>query len=218
MAATLKIFAFNPFVENTYVLSDETKEAVIIDPGCSHAAEEKELYTYIETNGLKPVALLNTHCHIDHVLGNRFVQNRYKLPLQAHKLETSNIDRSEQMASMFGMPAPDSPAIEKFLDQGDVVTFGNTKLEVLFTPGHASGHIAFYDRAGGYVIAGDVLFRQSVGRTDLPGGSFDVLYKSIMEVLMPLGDAIKIYPGHGPETTLGYEKVNNPFLQAEAWG
>lgn len=209
----VKIFTFNPFSENTYVLYDDTKECVIIDPGCMNSAEEKQLVSFIEENKLKPVKLLNTHGHIDHVLGNRFVAEKYNLVLETHQTEEANIISTDSYASMYGMPAPRSPKPGKYLSEGDTVTFGNTKLEVLFTPGHSAGHIVFYNRDKKIIIGGDVLFRESIGRTDLPGGDYNTLIKSIKEKLFVLDEDIKVYPGHGPYTTIGHEKEHNPFLQ-----
>jgi glyoxylase-like metal-dependent hydrolase (beta-lactamase superfamily II) len=208
----VKIFTFNPFSENTYVLYDETKECVIIDPGCSNSAEEKKLTDFIETNELKPVKLLNTHGHIDHVLGNRFVADKYNLKLEANKLEEAGILATDSYASMYGMHAPRSPKPGIYLNEGDTVKFGNTSLKVLFTPGHSAGHIVFFNEENKIIIGGDVLFRESIGRTDLPGGDYETLIKSIKEKLFVLEDAITVYPGHGPETTIGYEKLYNPFL------
>lgn len=209
----VKFFTFNPFSENTYILYDETKECVIIDPGCSNSAEEKQLAAFIEDNNLKPVKLLNTHGHIDHVLGNRFVAEKYNLELEAHKLEEAGILATDVYASNYGMHAPKSPTPAKYLDEGDKVKFGNTVLDILFTPGHSAGHIVFYSPEKKIIIGGDVLFRESIGRTDLPGGDYDTLIKSIKEKLFVLEDDIEVYPGHGPKTTIGYEKQYNPFLR-----
>ena len=192
---------------------DESKECVIIDPGCSHKAEEDEMIQFIEEHHLKPVRLLNTHCHIDHILGNKFVSEKYGLPLEAHELESDNVRRADSYAAMFGMDSLDTPSISKYLNEGDEVAFGDSKLHVLFTPGHAPGHVVFYDPLQQVVIGGDVLFRESIGRTDLPGGNFNALIQSIQNKLFVLNDDVVVHSGHGPETTIGYEKQYNPFLQ-----
>ena len=210
---SIKMFTFNAFAENTYVLYDESKECVIIDPGCSHAAEEEELTAFISANGLQPVKLLNTHCHIDHILGNKYVTERYGLQLYAHRLETIVLKQADEMAYMFNMPSPNSPPISHYINEGDEITFGQSSLKVFFTPGHAPGHVVFYIEEQGIVIGGDVLFRESIGRTDLPGGSLEVLLQSIQNKLLPLGDETVVYPGHGPHTTIGYEKNYNYYLQ-----
>lgn len=192
---------------------DESNDCIIIDPGCSHKAEENDLVKFIEDNHLKPVRLLNTHCHIDHILGNKFVSETYNLPLEAHEMETENVQRADQYAAMFGMDPLNTSPIGKYLDEGDVISFGRSRLQVLFTPGHAPGHIVFYDPLQQIIIGGDVLFRESIGRTDLPGGNYNTLIQSIQEKLFSLNDDVTIYPGHGEATTIGHEKQHNPFLQ-----
>ncbi len=209
----IKSFTFNAFSENTYVLYDESKECVVIDPGCSHEAEELELTQFISDNHLKPIRLLNTHCHIDHILGNKFVADTYGLSLEANENEEDNVKRADTYAAMFGLGSLDTISISKFLKEGDTIGFGHSKLEVLFTPGHSPGHVIFYDPIQKIMIGGDVLFRESIGRTDLPGGSYHTLIQSIQNKLFTLDDDIVVYPGHGPETTIGYEKQYNPFLQ-----
>ncbi|HEX5002207.1 MAG TPA: MBL fold metallo-hydrolase [Bacteroidia bacterium] len=209
---TIKSFIFNSFEENTYVLSDSTGECVIIDPGCHLKEEEEELARYITGNALRPVLLLNTHCHIDHVLGNRFVADRFGLKLFIHATEQQVLDSSSAVSMMYGIQMSPSPAPEAYLAEGDTVTFGNSSLKVIFTPGHSPGSISFYNEAQRFLISGDVLFRMSIGRTDLPGGNFETLIKSITTGLMPLGDEVTVYSGHGEPTTLGFEKQYNPFL------
>lgn len=206
-------FTFNPFQENTYVLSDETGACVIIDPGMCNTGEEKELAEFIYTNSFKPVRLINTHCHIDHILGNDFVSGKFSLPLEAHRLEKTNLDRAAQAAELFGVNYTPSPSIQVFLNEGDVITFGNSMLDTVFVPGHSPGHLALISHSEKFVIGGDVLFRQSVGRVDLPGANAGDLLKSIREKFYPLPDNYTVYPGHGPETTIGYEKENNYFVK-----
>lgn len=206
-------FTFNGFGENTYVLYDETKECVIVDPGCSTAEEEAELVGFIESNALTPIRLLNTHCHIDHILGNAFVAEKYGLTLEAHQGEEIVLQMGTQVSTMYGIPYRLSPAIGKFLEDGGMVEFGETKLEILLTPGHSPASVSFFDSLSMQLIAGDVLFYGSIGRTDLPGGDYDTLIQSIETKYYPLGDDVKVYPGHGQPTTIGYEKMTNPFLR-----
>ena len=210
----LAVFTFNPFQENTYVLFDDTNECVIIDPGCSNASENAQLVDFIESKELKPVKLINTHCHIDHVLGNHFVAEKYNLPLISHKGETGVLAMQPQISTMYGIPYTPSPEITEFLDEGDIVSFGHSDLKVLFTPGHSPASISFYNEDTRTLIAGDVLFQGSIGRTDLPGGDFDTLAKSIKDKFYVLPDDVVVYPGHGPSTTIGVEKMSNGFVRA----
>ena len=207
-----EVFTFNPFQENTYLLWDETKEAIIIDPGCYEDHEKKELTSFIEQNDLKPVRLLNTHCHIDHALGNFFIQNKYSLKVEAHSLEKQILAAIPAYAANYGFAEYQSTEIEIELNEGEQVLFGNTTLDILFLPGHAPGHIAFLEKETKNCFLGDVLFKGSIGRTDLPGGDFDTLIKSIKEKLFLLDVDIVAHPGHGPNTTIGVEKRTNPFL------
>jgi glyoxylase-like metal-dependent hydrolase (beta-lactamase superfamily II) len=209
-------FTFNPFQENTYLLYDDTKECIIIDPGCYEMHERQELLNFIQREELKPVRLLNTHCHIDHVVGNKFVADTYNLGLEIHEGEVSVLDSLETVAAMYGIANVEkSPAPARFIEAGEEIAFGETVLKTLFTPGHSPASISFYCKKDAFVIAGDVLFQQSVGRVDLPGGDGPTLIKSIKEQLFPLGDDVKVYPGHGRATTIGEEKVGNPFLNGE---
>ncbi len=209
---TLKRFAFNPFQVNTYILSDESGECVIIDAGMQDNQEENTIVDYMESNGLKPVMLLLTHAHIDHILGNSFVSDRYKLSLSAHKDCVPFLENAIAYASTFGLSLDQVKEIDEYIDESEPVLFGNSELKVLHTPGHANGSVCFYSANDNFVISGDVLFNQSIGRTDLPTGDYDVLKKSIWEKLFTLPDETVTYPGHGPETTIGSEKVSNPFV------
>lgn len=205
-------FTFNPFQENTYLLFDETLACAIIDPGCSNATERKTLQDFISTNKLKPVKLLNTHAHIDHILGNKFVADTYQLDLEMNEKDMQTLASGTVSAAIFAIEYDESPQPKVFLNEGDLVTFGNTDLEIVFTPGHSMGSICFYNRAHKFIIGGDVLFYQSIGRTDLPGGNHEQLLTSIRTKLFTLPDDFIVYPGHGPTTTIGFEKLNNPFL------
>lgn len=207
----IKTFVFNPLMENTYVVYDESKECVIVDPGCYDLSERLELTDFIASNALTPVKLLNTHCHVDHVLGNAYCKRTFGIRLYAHKLDEPTLRAVKVYAPAYGISGYEESEIDEFLEEGDTVSFGTTELEVFFVPGHAPGHIAFFDRGSKQLISGDVLFRQSIGRTDLPGGDFDTLIRSIHTKLFGLDDSVEVFPGHGGTTTIGYEKKYNPF-------
>lgn len=214
--AAIATFVFNPFQENTYVLYDNTGQCVVIDPGCFAAAEGEELINFINEKELTPVRLLNTHCHIDHILGNGLIHEKYGLKPEIHEKEVSVLESAPATSEFFGVEmrwaSPGHHA--DFLKEGDTVTFGDgVELKVLFTPGHTPGEICFYNEKEGYIIGGDVLFYGSIGRTDLPGGDYDTLIKSIKEKLLPLPDETVVYSGHGPKTTIGHEREYNPFLR-----
>jgi hydroxyacylglutathione hydrolase len=210
----IQYFAFNPFQENTYLLINEKKDCIIIDPGCYFEEERKELLQYIEKEGLNVTRLLNTHCHLDHIFGNRLVARTYKVGLEIHPLEQPVLDRAPQMGSVYNVPFEPSPMPARYFEEGEKIGFGGQELEILFTPGHSPGSVSFYCAAQQFVIGGDVLFYQSIGRTDLPGGHHQTLLTSIREKLFTLPDAVTVYPGHGPSTTIGFEKQYNPFLQS----
>lgn len=205
-------FTFNPFQENTYILYDETKECIIFDPGCSNTAEKQELTGFIEENELKPVRLINTHCHLDHILGNGFIAEKYSLSLEIHKGELPVLNHAPRSAAMYGVTIEPSPEPAKFIEEGDIITFGNAQLIAILTPGHSPASLSFYCARDNFVIAGDVLFHGSIGRTDLPGGDFNTLINSIKTKLLILPDETKVYPGHMGATTIGFEKEHNPFL------
>ncbi len=205
-------FTFNPYQENTYVLFDETSECVIIDPGMYEGSEQNELVRFIKDKGLKPVLLLNTHCHIDHVLGNKFVFDQWGLKPQFHKGELPLLHRVVSYAPQMGFQYEVSPEPEVFLGETGTVSFGNSQLELIFAPGHSPAHLCFYAKNENFLIGGDVLFFRSIGRTDLPGGNHQQLIESIKNNVFVLPDDCEVHPGHGPSTTIGYEKLNNPFL------
>ena len=209
---TVKKFVFNPFQVNTYVLSDEAKACVIIDPGMQGQEEEEELTDQIEANSLKPVMLLNTHAHIDHITGNHFVAERYGIPLIAHEHCVGFLTHALEYAESFGLKMDKAKAIDRFVDEGDEIRFGHSVLKVLYTPGHAAGSLCFYAEKDDFVVTGDVLFNQSIGRTDLRTGNYDQLQQSIWEKLFTLPDKTVVWPGHGPETIIGFEKLHNPFV------
>ena len=210
----IKSFTFNPFQENTYIVYDKTKECLIIDPGCYTDAERKELKTFIEEKELTPVKLINTHCHIDHVLGNKFASEQWDLELYMHKEDLPVLEKVKDIGKMYGLEDYEgSPYPKHFLAQGDTLTFGESSFDILFTPGHAPGHICLYSKENNLLIAGDVIFQGSIGRTDLPGGDHSTLINSIITQLFPLPNETQVFCGHGPSTNLGYEKEHNPFLQ-----
>jgi hydroxyacylglutathione hydrolase len=206
-------FVFNSFGVNTYVLSDENGKCLIVDPACQYRGEETELLGFITGNHLNPVGMVNTHFHIDHIVGNTFICNTFKLKPQCHKSSRMFWETAPEFGSVFGLKVENLIIPLDFVAEGDRISYGNSSVEVLYTPGHADGSICLVNHAERYVIAGDVLFRDSIGRTDLPTGNFDILYKSITTKLFTLPDDYIVYPGHGPETSIGYEKRNNPFLQ-----
>lgn len=212
MSRKISRFVFNSFGVNTYVLSDESAECLIIDPACQTRQEESVLAGYIASHGLQPVAMLNTHFHIDHIVGNSFVCNLFNLKPQCHKNSKLFWETASEFGSVFGLKVENLIVPENFIEDGQWVHFGNSSVEILYTPGHADGSVCLVNHADRYLVSGDVLFRDSIGRTDLPTGDFDVLHQSIMTKLFTLPDDYIVYPGHGPETTIGYEKLNNPFL------
>ncbi len=205
-------FTFNEFSENTYILYDETKQCAIIDPGCHKASEQNELASFIAQNNLTPALLVNTHCHIDHVLGNAFVAKKYNLPLHLHQNELETYEDTGRWAKMFGLGVEEIPEHQVYINEGQTLSFGNTSLQILHTPGHSIASLSFYEPKTKQLISGDVLFFQSIGRTDLPGGNFDTLITSIKTKLFILPNETIVYSGHGPTTTIGFEKANNPFL------
>lgn len=205
-------FTFNPFQENTYVLYDETKECVIIDPGCFSPQEQHQLIDFIKTNALKPQHLLNTHCHIDHILGNECVMQTFGLPLTLHKDELFTYNDANKWVSMLGMNPFVVPSQLVFIDETHTVQFGNSTLNIAYTPGHSVASLTFYNLQQKLAISGDVLFYESIGRTDLPGGNMETLLQSIRTQLLIWPDDVRLYSGHGPATTIGHERVFNPFL------
>ena len=207
----VQTFVFNPFQENTFVLYDDTKDCIVIDPGCSDDMERKELRSFIDNKQLKVKLLLNTHCHIDHVLGNYFVKETFKVNLLIHAADKPVLKAVEVYAPSYGFPLYQDVTPDGYLEEGDHIKFGNQSLTVLFVPGHSPGHVAFYDAKNRILIGGDVLFYNSIGRTDMPGGNHELLIQSIHTKFFVLPDYVQVYPGHGPETSIGFEKKTNPF-------
>ncbi|HVB03491.1 MAG TPA: MBL fold metallo-hydrolase [Chitinophagaceae bacterium] len=211
--AEIHVFRYNPFEENTYLIINGKRECIIIDPGCYFEDERKGLLEFIGNQDLKPVRLINTHCHLDHIFGNRLISRTYGLTPEFHRLEQPVLDGSVQAGVLYNVPFEPSPPPKNYLEEGDRISLGEDVLDILFTPGHSPGSICLYHEKQQFLIGGDVLFHQSIGRTDLPGGDYDTLIGSIREKLLPLGDDIRVYPGHGEMTTIGEERRTNPFLR-----
>lgn len=206
-------FIFNPFQENTYIVVDENKNAVIIDPGCYFEEERQLIRDFISKNELKLLAVLNSHGHLDHVMGNAFIKREYGVDLYLHEKDLPTLKMGERSAQMYGIGGFEpSPMPDKFLKEGERITFGGISFDVIFGPGHAPGHVAFYSPEENFVINGDILFRGSYGRVDLPGGDFNELKHTITQKMFALPDNTLVYTGHGDETTIGNEKSGNPIL------
>ncbi|MFD2202766.1 MBL fold metallo-hydrolase [Shivajiella indica] len=212
----LKSFTFNPFMENTYLLYDDSKEAVIFDPGCYEKYEQNELLEFIESQSLKLKYLINTHCHIDHVLGNAFVKKSFQIPLYIHEKEHAVLNSVSVYAPNYGFGGYEAAEPDFYIAEEDKINFGNTELDILSVPGHSPGHLVFYHKDTGICIAGDTLFQGSIGRTDLPGGDHQTLLNSIKKKMFSLPEDTKVYPGHGPMTSIGFEKEHNPFVGKKA--
>ena len=208
----IKSFQFSPIQENTYVLYNEHKDCIIIDPGCYFEAEKNELDQFILKEQLSPKMLINTHCHLDHVFGNKFVAAKYSLIPFIHQLEKEVLDYAPVSGLMYEMPFENYEGELQFLQEDQLIQLGDDILKVLFTPGHSPGSISLYCNTQSFVISGDVLFYRSIGRTDLPGGNLDTLLKSIKEKLFTLPEDTIVYSGHGQATNIGDEKKSNPYL------
>lgn len=213
----IKTFYFNDLRECTYVLWDETGEAIIVDPGCHSESERERLVKFIEGEKLTPVKIVQTHGHFDHIMGNAFVAKRWNLKTYIHPLDKGHLERASQYTQMFGytIEQPSSDTLD--LEDGGVVEFGKSRLRVIHTPGHTRGGVCLYseDENDKFVLTGDTLFAGSIGRTDLPGGDYDQLMESLLSKLVVIGGDYKVYPGHGPATTIGVEMETNPFLRYE---
>lgn len=210
----LKNFVFNPFQENTYIVYDDvTLDAIIIDPGCSNSLEENKIVDFVDEKNLKVKYLVNTHCHIDHVLGNKFIKEKYNVPFYAPELDIPLLDNLIDQAKMFGLNVSKSPLPDHYITEDTRLKVGESELRFIFTPGHTPGEYCIIFEKEKICISGDVLFLEGIGRTDLWGGDYNTLINSIQNKLFTLDDNYKVYPGHGDETTIGYEKKSNPFLK-----
>ncbi len=207
-----KIFVFNPFQVNTYILFDETNECIIIDPACYEEHEKVELTDFIDANNLKVVRIINTHVHTDHILGNAFVCKHFGIGWEAHPDGKELWSLVREFGTALNIKVEEIGLPQATFEDGAIIKFGNSELEVLYTPGHAAGSACFVNHEQKFVISGDVLFRDSIGRTDLPTGDRDLLTESIQTKLFTLDGDYVVYPGHGPETTISYEKSNNPYV------
>jgi glyoxylase-like metal-dependent hydrolase (beta-lactamase superfamily II) len=208
----IKTFVFNPFQLNTYVLYDESKSCVIVDPGCYDEDEENELKAFITENGLTPAYNILTHCHVDHVLGLNYAERSFGIITYAHPEGYQFITKAHQYAAAFGFDTETINMPQVSLSEGEILKFGVSELKVLYTPGHVDGSVCLVAEADKFVVSGDVLFYESIGRTDLPTGNLDILVNNIRTKLFTLPEDFVVYPGHGHETNIGYEKRNNPFL------
>ncbi|VAX20603.1 MBL-fold metallo-hydrolase superfamily [hydrothermal vent metagenome] len=210
----IKIFVFSPFQENTYVIWDETtKESCVIDPGCFNNSEEEELKNFIISNELTVKYLINTHCHIDHVFGNQFVKDTFSPKYLASEDDIPLLEKAVEQGKQFDLPVKASPMPDEYLNEQNTLTLGNIKCKLLFTPGHTPGEYCIYFPSENICITGDVLFKGSIGRTDLWKGDFNILMNSIKTKLLTLPEETVIYPGHGGSSTIGNEKISNSFLQ-----
>jgi glyoxylase-like metal-dependent hydrolase (beta-lactamase superfamily II) len=205
-------FKFNPIVENTYVVWDESGQAAVVDAGNSSANEDKALSDFLTEKGLTPVLAVNTHGHFDHALGVPYLKRTYKIPFAAHSADSFLLDNAATSGAIFGVTVGEMPTIDIDLVGRSEITFGNTVLQIISTPGHTPGHVALFEPESRVVFTGDTLFADSIGRTDLPGGDYSWIMKSILENILPLGDDVRVYPGHGGDTTIGREAAGNPFI------
>ncbi|WP_372775436.1 MBL fold metallo-hydrolase [Mangrovibacterium sp.] len=208
----IKKFTFNPVQENTYVLYDETSECIIVDVGCYFDYEQKELADFIADKKLTPVKLVNTHCHFDHIFGVTYCRTNYKIPFLAHRDDLFLIENMVEHGDRFGIPTEAVDPPDEFIDENDRISFGNSELELIHVPGHAPGSLVLHHPEQKFMLAGDVLFYGSIGRTDLPKGNYEQLIGNIREKLLVLPEETVVYSGHGPETSIGFEKNSNPFL------
>lgn len=208
----IKSFVFSPIQENTYILYNEFNECILIDPGCYFDDERDALSAFITDMKLRPKMLLNTHCHLDHIFGNKYIADTYDLSLHIHPEEKKMLDLAPASGLMYNLPFDNYTGEIIYLAEGQQLSLGQDKLDIILTPGHSPGSLSFYNETDGFIISGDALFYQSIGRTDLPYGDHDTLLRAIKQKLLVLPPETKVYSGHGQMTTIGFEKNNNPFL------
>jgi hydroxyacylglutathione hydrolase len=209
---SVKTFVFNPFRVNTYVLSDETGECMVVDAGCSSDNETQQLIGFIKANKLHPARLVLTHGHFDHVMGLNYLFNHFKLKAEIHKEDLIQIEKAYEQAAFFGLHIESIPVPDLYIEDGTLIRFGHSETKILHVPGHSRGSVAVYSEKDNFVVTGDALFKYSIGRTDLPGGDYDMLINSIYSKLLVLNDEVIIYPGHGPQSSIRMERKLNPFL------
>lgn len=213
MKLHIEQFTFNPFQENSYIIYSESGDAVIVDPGCYERSEELAIVEFLETKNLKLHAILGTHAHIDHIFGNQFIMSTFQVPYYLHQADVVTLGAGTLTANKYGIPGfKESPQPTHFLEDQQDLKFGDIELKVLFTPGHAPGHVVFYNQENAFVVNGDVLFAGSFGRVDLPGGDIEILKNSIFKTMFELPDETVVFCGHGPATTIGKEKASNYIL------
>jgi glyoxylase-like metal-dependent hydrolase (beta-lactamase superfamily II) len=212
---SIEVFCFNAFAENTFLIISDSR-CIIVDPGCYEPEEYDTLKRYISDNDLTPQSIINTHCHIDHILGVDKLKDYYNIPFYFGKNELQVLKSGQLIAPAYGFNQYREPEYDGFLTEGEEVKLGDNTLKILDVPGHSPGHIALYEEDSKICIAGDVLFQHSIGRTDLPGGDFDTLINSIRNKLFNLPGDVIVYPGHGPETSISEEKRNNPYCGVNA--
>lgn len=210
----IKTFVFNPFYENTYVIASSKGNCIIFDPGCYETYEYEELVNYIKAENLNVESIINTHCHIDHVLGNHHLKEKFEVLLKIPLNEKEIFDAVPAYAPQWGITNYQQAEIDEYLSEGNVISLDEVEMKAIEVPGHSPGHLMFYCADESFVVGGDVLFRESIGRTDLPGGNHDELLTNIQSKVYTLPDEVIVYPGHGPSTTIGHEKRNNPFVKA----
>lgn len=210
----IKSFVFNPFYENTYVIYSQKGNCFVIDPGCYEDHEVEEVKEFIHMNDLNVKAILNTHCHIDHVLGNDTLKREYDISLKIPEHEKEVYDATPAYAPQWGITGYNHADVDEFLKEGQQLILDEIVLDIIEVPGHSPGHLMFYSENQKKIIGGDVLFKESIGRTDLPGGNHDDLLRNIQEKVYTLPEDVEVLPGHGPSTTIGHEKKYNPFIKA----
>jgi hydroxyacylglutathione hydrolase len=208
----VKSFTFNPFQENTYLLYNESKQCIIVDPGMYQPFEEQKLFQFIASENLTPILIANTHCHLDHVFGVHACIVQYAIPFCFHEKDQTTYDWVKKAGEKYGVPVHNTPPPNFYISEKDVLQLGNEKISIRFAPGHAPGHLIFIDETLSQAIVADVIFQQSIGRSDLPGGNLETLIQSIQQQIFTLPDTCILYSGHGPSTSVGLEKMNNPYV------
>lgn len=209
----IQTFTYNSFMENTYLLIDsENRQAIVVDAGMSFPEEKESFAQFVHDNNIRLIKHLLTHPHIDHVLGSEFILQEFGLYPEMHQEGLPILQETQHFIEVYGLPPADTIYPQKYLQEGDQIPLGAEVLDIIYTPGHAAGSVCIVNRTGKFVLTGDVLFKDTIGRTDLPTGDFDLLMHSIKQKVFPLGDDYTVYPGHGGTTNIGYEKANNPFL------